>query len=80
MHFKRLAHFAAVATVTAFVSAAAVPAFADNCGNGRGNGVGNGCKGSPSGSVAPMPALGTGLPGLMVLVGGLILFARRRRN
>jgi hypothetical protein len=78
MHLNRFAHLAAIATVTVFVSAAALPALADNCGNGRGNGVGNGCKGTATGSVAPMPALGTGLPGLMVLVGGLILFARRR--
>jgi hypothetical protein len=78
MYFNRLSKVAAVVTMTLFVSAAALPAFAGNCGVGRGDG--NAKCGTPSGSVAPMPALGTGLPGLMVLVGGLIIFARRRHR
>jgi hypothetical protein len=82
MTFNRLAQFAAVVSVTVFVSAAAMPALAGNCGVGVGNGNAT-CKsdgGTASGLVAPLPALGTGLPGLIVLVGGLVAFARRRHQ
>jgi hypothetical protein len=77
----RLVQIASVITVSAFVSAAAMPALADNgnCGNGRGAGQAVCKSGTATGSVAPLPALGTGLPGLIVLAGGLVAFARRRR-
>jgi hypothetical protein len=77
MYLTRVTQIAAVVSISLFVSAAALPAFADNCGNGNGNG--NAKKCTPSGSVAPMPAPGTGIPGLIVLLGGLMLFARRGR-
>jgi hypothetical protein len=76
MYVNRLVKIASVVTVAAFVSAAALPAFAGNCGNGRGDGNAK-CA---TGSVAPLPALGTGLPGLIVLAGGLLAIARRRRR
>jgi hypothetical protein len=96
MSFNRLAQIATVVSVVVFVSTAALPAFAQvrgsngngngngggatigNCGNGVGNG--NASCGTATGSVAPLPALGTGLPGLIVLAGGLVAFARRRRR
>jgi hypothetical protein len=60
-------------------SAGAMPTFADgNCGVGVG--AGNAKCNTSVGSVAPLPALGTGLPGLLVLVAGLAVFARRRRR
>jgi hypothetical protein len=60
-----ITRFAKVATVlTVLMSVSAVPAFAE-----KREGV----------RVAPLPALGTGLPGLIVLAGGLVAFARRRR-
>jgi hypothetical protein len=77
MTMTRLAHIATVVSITLFVSAAAMPAFAGNCGVGVGDGNAK-CK-APTGSVAPMPAPGTGLPGMVVLLGGLMLFARRGR-
>ena len=76
-----LTRFAKIATVVTIVmSAATVPVFADgNCGVGVG--AGNAiCSRTAVGSVAPLPALGTGLPGLIVLAGGLVAFARRRRG
>lgn len=79
MTIIRLVQIASVVTVSAFVSAAALPALAGNCGNGVGTGAALCKSGVATGSVAPLPALGTGLPGLMVLAGGLVVFARRRR-
>jgi hypothetical protein len=87
MSVNRFVQIASVVTVAVFVSAAALPALAGNCGNGRGDGnakctsgTGTGTViGTATGLVAPLPALGTGLPGLIVLAGGLVAFARRRR-
>jgi hypothetical protein len=77
MYQNRLVQVVSVVTFALIVSASAMPAFADNCGNGNGNG--NAKKCTPTGSVAPMPAPGTGLPGMIVLLGGLMLLARRGR-
>ena len=77
MTIARIAKVTAVIAV--FASAAAMPAIADgNC--GVGGGAGNAKSSRIVGSVAPMPALGTGVPGLLVLVGGLAILARRRRR
>jgi hypothetical protein len=73
---SRLAIITSVVSIALFMSASAMPAFAGNCGNGVGDGNAK-CK--ATGSVAPMPAPGTGLPGMIVLLGGLMLFARRGR-
>jgi hypothetical protein len=77
MYLTRVTQIAAVVSITLFVSAAGLPALAGNCGVGVGNGNAT-CK-NATGSVAPMPAPGTGLPGMIVLLGGLMLFARRGR-
>ena len=83
MKLTHLAKLAAVISVTA-VSTASLPAFAGNCGNGVGDGNAACGKttttGTASGSVAPLPALGAGIPGLIVLAGGLVAVARRRRR
>jgi hypothetical protein len=78
VYLTRVTQIAAVVSIALFVSAAALPALAGNCGNGVGNGNAT-CKNAPTGSVAPMPAPGTGIPGMIVLLGGLMLFARRGR-
>ena len=80
----RLIQFVKIAAaLTVVASAAANPAVAGNCGNGVGNGNAtcgrNSGSGIAIGSVAPLPALGTGIPGLLVLAGGLVALARRRR-
>ena len=79
MNITRLVKIASVVTVSAFISAAAMPALAGNCGNGVGDGAALCKSGTTTAKVAPLPALGTGLPGLIVLAGGLVAFARRRR-
>jgi hypothetical protein len=61
-----ISRYAKVATILAvLMSAASVPSFAHDR--------------VTTTKVAPLPALGTGLPGLIVLLGGLATFARRRR-
>ncbi len=80
MYLNRLAQVVSVITVALFVSAAALPAFAGNCGNGVGSGNASCKNGTASGSVAPMPTLGTGAPALLILVGGLLLLSHRRRR
>jgi hypothetical protein len=65
MPMTRLAQYAAIVMVA--LSATAAPSFAHND------------KKATTLKVAPLPALGTGLPGLIVLAGGLAAFVRRRR-
>jgi hypothetical protein len=65
MSVTRLAKVMTVLTV--LMSVGAVPSFAHD-------------KKPVTTRVAPLPALGTGLPGLIVLVGGLVGLARRRRG
>jgi hypothetical protein len=64
-----IAKFAKVATVVAVVLVAgSVPTLAHDK------------KPAVTTRVAPVPALGTGLPGLIVLAAGLAAAARRRRG
>jgi hypothetical protein len=65
MSIVRLAKI--VTVITVLTAAGTLPAFADRD------------EKKPVVRAAPMPGLGTGLPGLIVLAGGLIAFARRRR-
>jgi hypothetical protein len=76
-----IAKIAKIATVVTILLSSAPPVFADdgNCGVGVGSGNAK-CGRTATGSVAPLPALGTGLPGLIVLAGGLFALARRRRG
>jgi hypothetical protein len=61
--------FAMLATAVAvLISAGTMPAFAES--ETR----------TVTARVAPLPALGAGLPGLVVLLGGLFVVARRRRG
>jgi hypothetical protein len=65
MSVSRFAQYAAVVIVA--LSATAAPSFAHDD------------KKVTTLKVAPLPALGTGLPGLIVLAGGLAAIVRRRR-
>jgi hypothetical protein len=78
MNFIKVAKVTSAAAIVMAVMTG--PVLADgNCGVGVGLGNAK-CSRTGTGSVAPLPALGTGLPGLIVLVGGLVLLARRRRG
>jgi hypothetical protein len=68
MSISRSAQVATLLTV--MLSTTTMPALADR----------DEVKKAVTTRVAPIPALGTGLPGLIVLIGGLVAVVRRRRG